>query len=210
MAAGFRPFTKLLLTQIRLDEAKPGWMKSAFGLERDQDDLDNHVRAEREKRFVELDRFFGLTSNSPDIWEMRAQALIAREFGVEADDKDWWAVLTRRLANRFVPGFRIKERRGRPTSRDNERLARVFADVEFLKKNRGWRSGKIFENLRTKSGYDRRWGRYSAETLRKDYSDAKKRRADLRFELLLCGENAVFTADSDRILAAIEKHALKI
>jgi hypothetical protein len=209
MTARFRPFTKLLRTPIRLDEAKPGWMKRAFGLERDKDDLDTHVRAEREKRFVELDRFFGLTSNSPDIWEMRAKAL-TREFGVEADDKDWWTVLTRRLANRFVSGFRIKERRGRPTSRNDKRLVEVFADVEYLKRNRGWRSGEIFKNLRTKSGYERRWGRYSAETLRKDYSDAKKRRADLRFELLLCGANAVFTADSDRILAAIEGHALKI
>ena len=50
-------------------------MKRPFGLERDKDDLDAHVHAEGEKRFVKLDRFFRLTSNSPDIWKMRAKAL---------------------------------------------------------------------------------------------------------------------------------------
>jgi hypothetical protein len=213
MATQIRPFTELLLKPIWLDDAKPAWLKPEFGLERDKDDLAAHVRAEVEKRFVELDRFFGLTSNSSNIWELRAKALVTRELGAQFDDKDWWMFLSWRLANQFVPGFTIKQigqkRRGRPLSRSDEHFAQLFADVEYLRRNTGWTIGKIFKNLRSKSGYERRWGRYSSEKLRKDYQEAKKRRAEPKFEFLLCGMSALSPSDNDRISSAIENHALK-
>jgi hypothetical protein len=214
MATRIRPFTGLLLEPIRLDEAKEEWLIRQFGLGEDPSVLKAFVRNEVDKRFVEFDRFFGLRSDSANIWEMRAKALIACEFGVDVADKRWWTNLTWCLANRFVPGFTIKmigeKRRGRPASRSDPHFARLFADVEFLKRNRGWPIGKIFKDLRAKSGYKQRWGRYSAEKLRKDYEGAKKRRANPRFEFFLCGSSALAATDSDRIIGALEKHALKI
>jgi hypothetical protein len=214
MAARFRPFTKLLRTPIRLDEANQGWMIAPFGLGQDPDVLRAHVDKEADKRFVEFDRFFGLRSRNANIWEMRAKALIAREFGVDVAEKRWWENLTRRLAVRFVPGFTIKmigdKRRGRPAIRSDTHFAQLFADVESYRRNTGWPKGKTFKHLRTKRGYKRRWRRFNAEKLRKDYEEAKKRRANPRFEFFLCGPSALLAADRDRITGAIEKHALKI
>jgi hypothetical protein len=215
MATQKRPLTGVLRKPIRLDDAKAGWLKSQFALPRNTDDLKAYVRDEFAKRFVELDEFFGLSSNHADIWEKRAKALIRYEFGFESNGKDWWAQFALNLAMRYVPGFKIKQlnqkKIGRPSKWNDQRLAQLFADVAFLKRKLGRSVSDICGKLPTKSGYEKRWRCYSGDMLRKMYLEAKKRRSDLNFEILLCGHEAVFApAEVDRIAAAIKRHALKI
>jgi hypothetical protein len=217
MAAQKRQFTGLLRKPIRLDDAKPRWPKAAFAWPRDQEDLRAHVRNEYLKRLTELDQFFGLDSNRVDIWERRAKALFAHVFGVESSkDKEWWGDVALCLATKYVPGFRIKKlrqrKRGKPQKWDDKRLAQLLADVEFRKRGTRLSVSRICKLLPMKLGYEKRWGSFKDPTLRKAYLEAKRRRSDWNFELLLCGPKAVLEPGStvDRMDAAIEIHALKL
>lgn|SRR5262249_18390267 len=208
-------FTGLLQKPIDLDDAEPGWLKTTFAVPRDEKDLRAHFRAELNKRLRALDKFFKLNSKSASIWEHRAKAIIARELGIKASTDEWWVHFSWHLMQKFVPGFRVKEvnrkKVGRSRIWSDERLAQLFADVEFQKRKTGKRASRICEKLGTKIEYEKRWQSFKGATLRKAYSDAKNRRKELTFELLLCGPGAVFSGKSiDRIGAAIEIHALKI
>src|SRR5262249_47862978 len=208
MAAQKRPFTGLLRKPIHLNDAKPGWLKPQFALPRDTDDLKAYVRDEYAKRLVELDEFFGLNSNAADIWERRAKALIGYEFGIESNGKEWWPRFALDLAARYVPGFKIKQlgqkKSGRPHTWSDQRLAQLFADVEFLKRKTGRSARNICGKLPAKSGYEKRWRDYGGDMLRKKHLEAEKRRSDPNFEMLLCGPNALFSPGGvDRIAASI-------
>jgi hypothetical protein len=92
-----------------------------------------------------------------------------------------------------------------------ERLAELFADVEFLKKKTGLSGSRICELLLRRKPYAERWAQFRVEALRKAYSGAKKlRRQKFLFEMELCGPAAIIPANGiDRIQAAIDLHSLR-
>jgi hypothetical protein len=209
-----RPFTGLLLKAIHLDEAEPRGLRAALAAPPDKSDIAAHFSKEMSARYAELDKFFALKSNSPNIWEQRAKALLAYKFGIPTDALQGWEHLTQYLTNRYVPGFSLKVgggKHGAPVKWNFERLAQLFADVEFLKKDTGKRVSEIRKVLPTR--YPKRWGRYRGkpEGLRKAYAKAQElRRQDFRFALHLCGPEALIPAKRiDPIQAAIERHALR-
>ena len=114
-----------------------------------------------------------------------------------------------------VPGFTVKmpgeKKHGRPREWTFERLAELFADVEFLKRERRLRVSAICGMLRRQKPYANRWAQFGVEALRKVYSEAKKlRRQNFLFEMELCGPAATIPASGiDRIQAAIDLHSLK-
>jgi hypothetical protein len=215
MAAQKRPFTGLLRKPISADDAPAGSLKRAFALPPDRDDILAYVADQVATRVLELDKFFKLNSRSADIWEKRAKALIANQFGVESHDGEWWNRLTWYLAFRYVPGFSIKgtghRKRGHPVEWDFSRLAQLFSDVEFLRKTAKLTIRNICNKLPKRKGYETRWGKYTGDSLRKAYLEAKKRRGDMFFYYFLHGLESTIPANGiDPIEAAIEKHALKI
>jgi hypothetical protein len=115
-------------------------------------------------RYIALDKFLGIHSNTENIWQQRAKALLAYEFDIPAHALQSWEHLTRYLTNRCVPAFRLKtaseKTRGAPLEWDHEQSAQLFADVECLKKDTGKSVDRICEELPTLPGYVRRWGRY--------------------------------------------------
>jgi hypothetical protein len=201
-----RPFTGLLLKAIHLEEAEPRSLRVALAAPPDKSDIEAHISKELRARYAALDNFFSLESNSPNIWEQRAKALLAHKFGIPTDALQGWEHLTQYLTNRYVPGFSLKvgeRKHGAPVKWNFERLAQLFADVEFSKKDIGKSVSKICKALPTR--YPKRWG------LRKAYAKAQKLRCeDFRFALHLCGPDALIPAKrTDPIQAAIERHALR-
>jgi hypothetical protein len=120
-----------------------------------------------------------------------------------------WGRLTVRMATREVPGFslQIRRKRGAPREWINERLAQVFADVEYLKKTTGKNVQEICLTLLRTGRYAKRWRNHKGQALRKAYSKARrKRRKDPLFALELSG---IAARSGDAIDVAIERHALK-
>ena len=210
------PFTGLLQKPFYLDDVAPRWLKTTFGLPPDDNDLRAHFRTEVRNRLGEFDKFFGLNSRTASIWEQRAKALIAREFGIKANIDDWWIHFCWYLIQQLVPGFRVKQphqkKVGRSRTWNDKQLAQLFADVEYQIRKTGQSASRICKRLGTKIEYQNRWKSFSGATLYKAYSNAKKRREEFTFELLLCGTGVVLSPIStiDRIGAAIDIHALKI
>jgi hypothetical protein len=212
MAARKRPFTGLLRKPIRLDDAKPGWLKPQFALPRDEVDVRAFAHDEYCKRLAAFDQLFGIDSNNTDCWEQRVKALLAHTIGVRA--KEPWKNIFWHFAPQHIPGFKFKligERKsGQPPKWTDEILAKLFADVEFLKRKTGLSTSNICNRLPSKMGYEERWKSYIGGALRKAYLEAKKRRHTRPFEFILCGPHAVFSLKSvDLIAAAIEMNALK-
>jgi hypothetical protein len=138
MAARKCSFTGLLRKPIRLDDAKPGWLKPQLALPRDKDDVKAFAVDEYHKRLVAFDQFFRINSNSADCWEQRVKALVAHTIGIKS--KEPWSIIFGYLAPQHVPGFKFKpigqRKSGQPPKWTDEILAQLFADVELLKRRR--------------------------------------------------------------------------
>ena len=168
--------------------------------------------SETKARFAELDTFFKLKSDSPDIWERRKKALLAYQFDFHSDrsEEEWWMAFTYHLARRHVRGSSLKlpgeKKHGVPREWTFRRLTELFADVEFLKKKTGLSVSRICETVLRRKEYAKRWAQFGVDALRKAYSEAKKlRRQNLRFVLVLCGPAATIPASGiDPIQAAID------
>jgi hypothetical protein len=212
------PLTGPLIKPIHLDEAKPQGLRASFALPPDKSDIEAHWGRELTTRLVAFDSFFGLESDSPDIWERRGKAGFAYLFDFQSDrqGQEWWMAFTCHLLRDRVPGFTVKmpgeKKHGRPREWTFERLAELFADVEFLKKKTGLSGSRICELLLRRKPYAERWAQFRVEALRKAYSEAKKRRRQkFLFEMELCGPAAIIPANGiDRIQAAIDLHSLKV
>lgn len=216
MAAKKRPMTSLLRQAIYLDDAKPRGLCAALALAPDVSSMKAHVREELRPRFAELDKSFGVKSDGHDvdIWEQRGKALAAYKFNLDPHDSQWWMRFTWYMVSRHVPGFSIKgigqKKKGAPRVWSDERLAQLFADVEFLRKATGLSVGDICKTLPRKKGYAGRWGNCGREALRKAYAKANKLRRSLLFQFVLCGPAATIPENRiDPIEAAIERYALK-
>jgi hypothetical protein len=210
------PLTGLLIKPIRPDEAKTQGLRASFALPPDESDIKAYVLSEIKARFAALDTFFRLKSDSPDIWERRAKALVAYQFDLQPDcpDQEWWLAFTWYLVSRHLPGFALKspgeKKRGAPREWTFKRLAELFADVEFLRRKTRLSVTSICRALPKRKGYERRWGNFGAQALRKAYVEAKKlRRQNFLFELELCGPS-IAANGIDPIQAAIDGHSLKI
>lgn len=79
------PYTGILLKAINPDEAKPRGLRAPLAVPADESDKLAHIEEGLRARYAALDKFFGLKSSSPDIWERRAKELIAREFNIAID-----------------------------------------------------------------------------------------------------------------------------
>jgi hypothetical protein len=212
-----RPFTGLLVKAIHLGDVKPRGLRASFAVAPDKNDFAAHILEELDARYAALDKFFGLQPNIENIWEERANALLAYQFDIPVEALKSGERLTRYMIGRYVPGFSLKgsseKKHGAPLEWDFKQLAQLFADVEFLKRNTGKSITKICQELPTKTGYAKRWGRYRGkpEGLRRMYAKAKKLRGqDFKFALYLCGPDALIQGTrTDLIQVAIEQHALK-
>lgn len=217
MAARKRPLTGLLNKPIHLGEAKPQGLRELFALPPGKSDIETHWGRELTKRFGAFDSFFGLASDSPDIWERRGKAAFAYLFNFQSDrrDQEWWMAFTCHLLRDRVPGFSVKmpgeKKHGRPLEWTFDRLAELFADVEFLRKKTGLSVSAICGLLMRQKLYAKRWGQCPVEVLRKAYSTANKlRRQNFLFKMELCGPAALIPANGiDPIRAAIDRHSLK-
>jgi hypothetical protein len=163
-----------------------------------------------------LDEFFELVRGSADIWEQRAKALVEREFAIPAHDLHWWKHFAYQLMLGHVPGFSVKrlddKKRGAGRQWSDTQAMQLFADVEFLRNKTGKSVTEVCKIMPSMKGYVTRWGHYRSnpEALRKAYTIAKRRRRDIRFEMFLCGPEAVIAGmPGDRIQAAIRFHALE-
>jgi len=211
-----RPFTGLLAKPIQIEDAKPRGLRVALAAPPDDSDVKAHISQELYARCAELDKFFSLQSNSQNIWEQRAKALLAYKFNIPAHALQSWECLGRYLMHQYVPGFSLKrpgkKRFGAPVEWDFERLAQLFADIAFLKKDTGKTVSEICKIMPTLTkAYAKRWGshRGKPEGLRKAYANAKQLLdQDFMFQLHLCGPDSLIR-QIDRIEAAIELHALQ-
>src|SRR5262249_3409347 len=142
------------------------------------------------------------------------KTLLGIEFGIALDHPAWGEQLKSALLARHFPGFRLKDpkarRRGAPIEWTEERLARLFADVHFLKKKRNLSVASICDCLCTNKHYKERWGAFTPAALVKAYTVASTRK-DLGYELTLCPGHQVgaLPAGKERINLAIEHHALR-
>jgi hypothetical protein len=209
-----KPFTGDLRKPIDLTEAPARGWGAALALPPDESDLLVYARSELASRFKSLDEYFGLKSNAPDIWEQRAKALIARKCNIDPSDPNWWGKLTLYFAKGHVPGlsFRRGDRKkhGAPREWTDERLAQLFADVEFLKRTTKLSVNELCKRLPRATNYARRWGSHGTDALRKQYLEAKRRSCEPRFQFVLSGRAEIFTANrTDLVDAAIKLHALK-
>jgi hypothetical protein len=159
-----RSFTGVLLKPIDLGDAKPRGLRESLAAPPDKSDIQAHLLKEISARYIALDKFLGIHSNTENIWQQRAKALLAYEFDIPAHALQSWEHLTRYLTNRYVPAFRLKtageKKRGAPLEWDHEQSAQLFADIEFLRKNTAKSIDRICKELPILPGYARRWGRH--------------------------------------------------
>ena len=219
MAPRQRAFTGLLLKPIDLEEARPNSLAAALALAPDEEDIRRHVKNEVAARWNAFDGVFGLDSDRKDIWECRAKALICHKLNISLQNSRCWEIIARRIAGRHLRGFSIKKigkRRGAPLEWSPQRLAELFADVEYLKRERKISIRAACRVLATSRRYRTRWGGYGGkfrfkciETLAKAYHKAKTQLRDWRFKIMVCGPEVLIPAkDIDPIEAAIRLHAL--
>jgi hypothetical protein len=193
-------------------------LRASFAQPPDESDIKAYVVSETKARFAELDRFFKLKSDTPDIWERRGKALLTYQFDFHSDrsEQEWWTAFAYWLACRHVRGFTLKmpgeKKHGAPREWTFRRLTELFADVEFLKKKTGLSVSRICETVLRRKEYAKRWAQFGVDALRKAYSEAKKlRRENLLFAMQLSGPAAIIPAEGiDPIQAAIDLHSLKI
>jgi hypothetical protein len=209
-----RPLTGLLLKPFRIDDVPARGLRLALGAPPDASDLEAYLRGELDARWAELDKYFGLSSERSDLFEMRAKALIGYCFGIRSDDPRWWERLAWAMVTRHIPGFSSsrsgRKKRGAPIKWPLQRQAELFADVEYLKRKTGKSGSAICKTLPRRRGYTKRWDAYGAEALRKAYTNAKGNQ-DLLFRLELFGPEILMKDKQiDPIDAAIKRHALRV
>lgn len=96
-----RQFTGILLKPIYLDAAKSRVLHAVLAVPADDADKLAHIEAALRAMRVALDKFFGLKSYSPYIWQRRAKEFITREFNIAPDHPQWWRALTITLRGRI-------------------------------------------------------------------------------------------------------------
>jgi hypothetical protein len=214
MSAQKCPFTGSLLEAMHRGDAKSRGLRAALAAPPDESDQIEHHKNELRARWVELSKFFGLDTSASNICEQLTKALVEREFGIRSDDPRWWERLAIRMAIRNVPGFSIKganeKKHGAPLEWTLEQFARLFADIEFLKKKCDGSVRAISVQLLKEKGYRARWGRYSPGTLRKNYSRAVKlQKTSPEFLFILYGGDAFIDAKGINLTdVPIQQHAL--
>jgi hypothetical protein len=213
MAPRQRAFTGLLVKPIDLEAAKPNSLVAVLAQGPNEKDIIQHVEDELAARWKALDEFFELDSNRSDIWERRGKALMCHELNISPDDPRCWEKIATRIAQRHVLGFSIKKirrKRGAPIGWTDQRLAQLFADVEYLRREK--------KSIRTACGvlvtssrFRSRWGDYGGKFRRKGvailikaYHKAKNKLRDWRFKVFLCGPEVLMPVKNiDPIEAAI-------
>ena len=206
-----KPLTGCLRNPIDPTAAPARGLARSLGLPPDANDVRSYARSELKVRFAALDEFFGLDFNAQDIWQQRAKALVARKYNIDPSASDWWVELTLCLAQKHVPGLSFKradkKNHGAPRQWTDEKLAQLFADIEFLKRTTKLSVKNICDRLPHSKNYVKRWGCYRPPGLRKQYLKAKYLSRGLLFQFVLCGLSAISTNNIEG--AAIEQHALK-
>ena len=85
-----RPFAGLLCKPIDLADAKPRGLRVSLAEPPNESDVKTHIMEEIEARYIALDTFFSLDSNSLNIWEERAKALLTYRFEIPAYALQSW------------------------------------------------------------------------------------------------------------------------
>ena len=108
MSARKRPLSGLLLKPIHLADAPPRGLRASLAALPDRGDIAAYILEQTDARYVALDNFFGLKSENENIWDLRANALLAYVFGIPDRALQSSESLTRYLTGRYVPGFALK------------------------------------------------------------------------------------------------------
>ena len=108
MSAQKRPLSGLLLKPIHLADAPPRGPRASLAALPDRGDIAAYILEQTDARYVALDNFFGLRSENENIWDLRANALLAYVFGIPDRALQSSESLTRYLTGRYVPSFKLK------------------------------------------------------------------------------------------------------
>jgi hypothetical protein len=122
VSARKRPLSGLLLKPIHLADAPPRGLRAPLAAPPDEGDIVAYILEQTDARYVALDNFFGLKSENENIWDLRANALLAYKFGIPDRALQSSESLTRYLTGRYVPGFKLtgpsEKARGAPLEWD--------------------------------------------------------------------------------------------
>jgi hypothetical protein len=111
-----------------------------------------------------------------------------------------WALLALNLAQKFVPGFRIKntalgKNRGRKKEWDSVKLSELIADVGLLQRERRRTDSEACQALTKVEKFKKRWGKYTSRTLRNKLIIARQPKNNL---LMLIAGRARETGISEK------------
>jgi hypothetical protein len=203
----------VFLAPVYLDDAPVTGLERAFALPPSREDYENYVLQTWRGRLHEGAANMGMAVGR-EFGEALSDALIMhnpkllRKAG-SRENVIWYA-----LADSIRrPGY---PKNGRP--RDSyDRLAQVYADLNFLKRKTGLSIRVICQNIlnplmhKKYKLYEERYHGLNAVSLRKKYQQAAKlEKTDFRFVLFLSGHEGLLpNNDNNAMDAAIERHALK-
>jgi hypothetical protein len=149
-------FTSKLLKPITVTTRTAGLLtsdpESLIGIEKHNRNEYYRALAEQLEKIDELRSWLGLPKKSDD----------------PVVD---WALLALNLAQKFVPGFRIKDaafgkNRGRKKEWDTVKLSELIADVGLLQRERPRTDSEACQALTKLAKFKKRWGKYTSRTLR--------------------------------------------
>lgn len=122
-----------------------------------------------------------------------------------------WALLALMLAQKFVPGFRIKntalgKNRGRKKEWDTVKLSELIADVGLLQRERPRTDSEACQALTKLAKFKRRWGEYAPRTLRNKLIIARQPKNNLIMSIAgRALENGISEKQFSGILEPIHK-----
>jgi hypothetical protein len=216
MPTNNQSFRGSLLKPIHLGDAKARGLRAVFACPPDESDEIAHVVEQFDMKWPDFDKRFGLDSSRADIWEQRTKLFISRDLQIPLDDPHFYMRAAMKFAFRAIPGFSIKlpheKRHGGQSEWPVQRMAQLFADIEFWRKKTKKNIREICNLLVRMPQYAERWADCGPANMCKIYSMTKKRlKKDLLFILEVCGPEATIPSNGiDPIEAAIKLHALKV
>ena len=166
-------FTGNLKSPIIISTRSPGLLNNTPEA---LDEIKRHNDAEYARAFTE---------QFQKIAELRQHLGLEKEIGNPIIDS---TLLTLRLAQTFIPGFRVKnialERgRGRKKDWDSSKYSELLADCELLRSEKDRSDSEICRVLSTAARFKQRWSAYKPSTLKNKLILARREDLNLVYKL---------------------------